>query len=495
MRFTKMHGLGNDYLFLDAVREPAILLRPDLPALTRAMCDRNEGVGADGVIVVSRPEGHPVTAGTPGIPSDTIAMRILNADGSDGGMCGNGARCVCKLAVEAGHIKAGEGGRVFLLVNGRTLAARVFPKPGGGETPGAGDIERVEIDMGEPVLDLAAIPVDTSRLGARTEPLHPHEHYVDGHAGVFVNMGNPHFVVFTQHDPDALADRIGPSLETHPAFPQRMNVQIVRVIDGSRLVLRTWERGSGRTRACGTGACAALVAGVLTNRCHRTAEVSMLGGALEIAWPERTGRVTMNGPATRAYDGEWAEPLEDLLLVAEKIIPTYRTERLVLRPYRLSDLPDVARNMNDFEAARFTRTWPFPYPPGEAARFLRRVCTMALSGESCGWAITLASDGAFVGSIGMKIDVQMKTAEVGYTVRRDLAGRGYCTEALRAAVKDAFERQGLRKVDATYYATNPASGRVLEKCGFVRAGVRKAHGFRFDEVMDVIEMDLVNPKG
>lgn len=493
-----MHGLGNDFVVLDAVREPAILLRSDLSGVARRMCDRSEGVGADGVIVISRAEGA-AAGGAAGGAGGAIAMRIFNADGSEGGMCGNGARCVCKLAVERGHVVPGGGGgtdgRMTLIVEGRALGCRVFVRAGGGEVQGAGEVERVEIDMGEPVLELAEVPVDASRLGARTDPLHLHEHFVDGHAGVFVNMGNPHFVVFTQHDPDALADRIGPSLETHPAFPKRMNVQIVRVVDSSRLVLRTWERGSGRTRACGTGACAALVAGALTNRCHRAAEVSMLGGELEIAWHERSNRVSMTGPAVSVFDGEWTEELDEMLRVVALLTPTLRTERLVLRAYGTDDLPDVARNMNDFEAARFTRTWPFPYPPGEAAKFLRRVCGGALTGESCGWAITEAQGGAFVGSIGMKIDVAMKTAEVGYTVRRDLAGRGYCTEALRAVVSDAFERQKLRKIDATYYATNAASGRVLEKCGFTRAGVRAKHAQRFGDVLDVIEMDLVNPGG
>jgi diaminopimelate epimerase len=485
MRFTKMHGLGNDYLFLDAVREPAILLRPDLAGLTRAMCDRNEGAGADGVIIVSRPEGLTAVPGT----GDTIAMRILNADGSDGGMCGNGARCVCKLAVERGHVMPGEGGRVDLVVDGRTLKARVFMDAGG-----SGEVVRVEIDMGEPVLDLPSVPVDDSRLGKRTDPLHPHEHYVDGHAGVFVNMGNPHFLIFTQHDPDMMADRIGPSLETHPAFPKRMNVQIVRIADDGRLVLRTWERGTGRTRACGTGACAAVVAGVLTNRCYRAAEVSMLGGTLDITWPERTGRVSMTGPATLAFDGEWPESLEDLCAVCAKVIPTLRTARLVLRPHGVHDLPDLERSISDFETARFTRTWPHPYPAGENGRFLRRISASACAGESCGWAITEAS-GTYVGSIGLRIDVAMKTAEVGYSVMKPFTGRGYCTEALAAVVKDGFERLKLRKIDACYYTTNPASGRILEKCGFVRAGERKKHAFRFGEVLDLIEMDLVNPAG
>lgn len=485
MRFTKMHGLGNDYLFLDAAREPAILIYPDLPAIVRSVCDRHESLGADGVIVISRP-------GSAGDKPDAVAMRIYNADGSEGGMCGNGARCACKLAVERGHVTPGPGGVMKLVVlageSARTLEARVFPNP---DLPG--EINRVEIDMGTPTLSLAAIPVEESRLGLRADPLHPHEHFVDGHAGVFVNVGNPHFVVFTQHDPDALADRIGPPLECHPAFPARMNIQIARMAGESRIVLRTWERGAGRTRACGTGACAALVAAVITDRADRKAAVSMQGGELEIAWPESTGRVTMTGEAATAFDAVWEEPLESLAAVLAKVVPALRTPRLLLRPHTISDLADLERSMSDFETARYTRTWPHPYPPGESRRFLRRISSSNIAGDSCGWALTLAATGEYIGSMGMMIDKPMMVAEVGYTVMKPFAGRGYCTEALGAVVRDAFERQKLRKLFATYYTTNPASGRVLEKCGFARAGERKKHAVRFGEVLDFFEVDLMNP--
>ncbi|MFM9959549.1 MAG: diaminopimelate epimerase [Phycisphaerales bacterium] len=486
MRFTKMHGLGNDYLFLDAWREPSILSRANLPEITRAMCDRNEGVGADGVIVVSKPENAAAT---------TIAMRVLNADGSDGGMCGNGARCVCKLAVERGYVKPGTEGRMALRVAGRShdLAARVH-----FDAARPGVVGRVEIDMGPPELELDRIPVDASRLGRRTDPLHAHEHFVDGHAGVFVNMGNPHFVVFTQHDPDALADRIGPSLEAHPAFPQRMNVQIVRVQDHSpptpaRLVLRSWERGAGRTRACGTGACAAIVAGVLTNRAHRLATVSMLGGELDLAWPERTGHVVMTGPAEHAYDGEWEDSIEDLCALMALGVPTIRTTRLVLRAYRPEDLPQIERLMSLPEVARNTRSWPVPYMPGDAAKFLRRVGNGAATGDSCGWAMCEPGTDRLVGSVGIRIDREIRTAEAGYCTLPECWGKGYTTEALRAVIGHAFGGLGLRKLHADFHATNVGSGRVLEKCGFTRAALRIGHGERAGVVHDLVQMDLLNP--
>ena len=290
--FTKMHGLENDYIFLDAVRDPELAKAPGRPGLTVRMCHRYSGIGGDGVIVVSRAPGA-------GGATDAVAMRIYNSDGSDGGMCGNGARCVLKLAVDRGHLVPGPGGRVRLFVGERELHGRV-------EMDADGKVGRVSIDMGEPVLELARIPVDRSRIGVRTEPLHLHEHFVDGWSGVFVNVGNPHMVIFTQQDPEHLADAVGPALERHAAFPERINSQFVKLAPDGRLMLRTWERGAGRTRACGTGACAAVVAGVLTDRCPRRATVAMLGGELEIEWIEGSNRIIMTGPAVEVCEGVWA---------------------------------------------------------------------------------------------------------------------------------------------------------------------------------------------
>lgn len=511
MRFTKMHGLGNDYLFLDACREPSILLRDNLPDLTRRLCDRNEGAGADGVIIISHGPTAPTapkappdpgpsatrTSGSidpaphPAPPRTAFHMRILNADGSEGGMCGNGARCACKLAVERGHVHPGADGRLQLRVGPRSLDARVRFDPA---RPGA--VHRVEIDMGPPELDLERVPVDPARLGSRTDPLHAHEHFVEGHPGVFVNMGNPHFVVFTNHDPDTLADRIGPSLETHPAFPQRMNIQVVRVQSPTRLVLRSWERGAGRTRACGTGACAALVAAVLTDRAQRAAVVSMLGGELDIAWPQHPpgGRVLMTGPAAHVYDGEWEDTLADQFDLLARLIPTLRTRRLVLRPYAAQDLPDLQRLMSFPEVSGNTRTWPVPCKPGDAEKFLRRIAAAMIAGESIGWAVCAAESGRFIGSIGLRIDRLARSAEAGYCTLPECWGRGYTTEALAAVVDHAFKVLRLRKVHADHHADNVPSGRVMLKCGFTPVALRRSHFERDGKVHDVVQMDLLNPE-
>lgn len=480
MRFTKMHALGNDYVFLDAVSDPSILTRPDLGGLTAAVSDRHTGIGSDGVIVVWRPEGA---------AADEVAMRIINADGSDGGMCGNGARCVCKLAVERGHVKPGADGAVRLRVgargDGRVLGARVV-----FDAARPWVVDSVTIDMGTPRLDLSEIPVDASRLGARTNPLHPHQHYIDGHAAAFVNVGNPHLVIFTSHDPDAMADRVGPSLETHPAFPERINVQIARVVSAERIVLRTWERGAGRTQACGTGACAAVVAGVLTDRTARVVEVSMAGGDLRVEW-EASGRVLMTGGASHVFDGEWPESLEVLCAAsARHVVPVIETARLRLRPVTPGDAGELERMNSTFEVAKQTTSIPHPYPPGEGEAVVRRWVTMHLAGEAVGWIITRREDGRVMGAIGLRREKKVNNAEIGYTIDPGCWGQGYATEAARAVTDHAFAGLGVVKVFAGWYADNPASGRVLEKAGFVREGYRVAHGERFGLVRDLVEVGM-----
>ena len=470
-----MHGLGNDYVFLDAVADPNILLRSDLAGLTRAVCDRGRGIGADGVILVMKPPEGQVG----------IAMRILNADGGNGGMCGNGARCVCKLAVERGHVSPDADGRMTLWVGERRLSAWVSRS---ASRPGR--IDRVTIDLGPPRLGLPDIPVDASKLDRRGGTRGAHEHDVDGYPGVFVNVGNPHLVIFTNHDPDALADRIGPTLETHPAFPERMNVQIARTVSPDRVLLRTWERGSGRTRACGTGACAAVVAGILTDRCSRRTAVSMLGGDLEIEWVQ-SGGVLMIGPAEHSFDGDWPEDLADLSRVATGLFPSLHTARLVLRPLAIEQAPAIAELSSRFEVARHTLTVPHPYPPGAELDFLQRVLPLMLSGDFAAWTIHLDDSGRLVGTIGLRIDKLMKTAELGYSLNVEDWGKGFATEAARAVVGYGFERLGLRKVHACYHAANPASGRVLEKAGFSREGIRPSHGERFGTVHDLVEVGLL----
>jgi len=287
--FVKMHGLGNDYVFLDAVAEPALARRDDLPALARALSDRRRGVGADGLILVSAPSdvGRKDAA--------AVRMRIFNADGSDGGMCGNGARCVVKLAVERGYVTDAADVRI------ETEAAVLIAS---AECDAHGRVASATVDMGAPSFDPESLPADESRL-ERT-PDEPPVWRVGPVEGVLVSVGNPHLVAFFNEsiNPVDLA-RIGPEVERHAAFPQRVNLQLAHVVDRSHALVRTWERGAGATAACGTGACAVLAAGARLDMLDRVATITLPGGDLSVRWDEATGCVSQTGPTERVFSGVW----------------------------------------------------------------------------------------------------------------------------------------------------------------------------------------------
>lgn len=287
--FTKVQALGNDFVVLDAAADPSLDTRDDLPALARFACDRHTGIGADGVIVMARADS-PAAA----------RMRIYNADGSDGGVCGNGARCIIRLMLERGHFRAAPGGSIALRCGTRDLSATA-------ERDGKGTVSRVTIDMGAPELDLARVPVTAARI----EPTQrPHEWRIDGIDAVFVSMGNPHMVVFVPNGTDLGREilALGPKFESHPAFPARMNVHLVRAASRDHADLRTWERGAGHTRGCGSGSCAVLVAGVLTDRLDRRATIAQPGGDVIIEWKSDRAGILMSGGAEIVYSGTFDWP-------------------------------------------------------------------------------------------------------------------------------------------------------------------------------------------
>jgi diaminopimelate epimerase len=276
LKFIKMQGLGNDYVYVDCVRQAV----PADPAeLARKIANRNFGVGGDGLILVC--------------PSDKAdaRMRMFNADGSESEMCGNGVRCVAKLVYDHGIARKDrltiETGRGVL-----TLDLEVE----GGKT------RRVKVDMGEPILEAAKIP--TTLKG---NPPVEAEVVIDGKAYAFtcVSMGNPHAVTFVEEFPESLIHGVGPKVETHSAFPRKTNVEFVRVDNRGEYTMRVWERGSGETLACGTGACAVLVAGVLTGRLDRKVIGHLRGGDLLLEWDEATNHVFMTGPAVEVFEGNW----------------------------------------------------------------------------------------------------------------------------------------------------------------------------------------------
>ena len=276
MRFIKMHGIGNDYVYVDCVSQP---VPADPAALAKAVSDRHFGIGGDGLILVC--------------PSDKAdaRMRMFNADGSESEMCGNGVRCVAKLVHDHGIARKSR----LSIETGRGVLTLDLHLKGGL-------VDTVTVDMGEPILEAAAIP--TTLTGTP-----PTEVQLESPLGILratcVSMGNPHAVIFVDEITDALVHQAGPVLERHAAFPRRANIEFVKVLSRGAFQMRVWERGSGETLACGTGACAVAVAGAITNRLDRSCEGRLLGGNLKLEWSSQTNHVLMTGPVTEVFVGEW----------------------------------------------------------------------------------------------------------------------------------------------------------------------------------------------
>ena len=280
MKFTKMEGAGNDYIYVDARGQ-----QRDWPELSRRMSDRHFGVGSDGLILVAA-----------SAVAD-LKMVMFNADGSQGEMCGNGIRCFAKYAIERNIAAPAPGGGLTV----ETLAGirTVTPTYDGPGITGA------RVAMGKPILEPSEIPV--SLAGALPAPVLDYPFAMDGYELPlsFVSMGNPHAVAFLDGPvADFPLHSVGPKVEHHPMFPRRVNFEIVNVDAPGRLTARVWERGSGETLACGTGACAIAVAARLSGRGGDTVDLTLPGGVLRIAW-DGAGEVIMEGPATEVFRGEW----------------------------------------------------------------------------------------------------------------------------------------------------------------------------------------------
>jgi diaminopimelate epimerase len=276
MKFTKMHGAGNDYVYVNAFEEK--LQESDLPRIARFVSDRHTGVGGDGLILIC-----------PSAKGD-FRMRMFNADGSEAEMCGNGIRCVGKYAYDH-KLTARTDLRIETL--GGLKRLRLFP--------GAyGKIASVCVDMGEPGFRPEQIPVDVKG----GEAFGVQAGTADGIWTLnCLSMGNPHAVTFVE-DPAALdLPRIGPPLENHKLFPKRCNIEFAHVLDKKNVNMRVWERGSGETMACGTGACAVAVACIKLGRADSPVNIHLPGGTLMIEWPG-SGPVLMTGPAVEVFSGE-----------------------------------------------------------------------------------------------------------------------------------------------------------------------------------------------
>ncbi len=274
MKFTKMHGTGNDYVCVNCFEEHI-----DNPSqVARRMSDRHFGVGGDGLVLI-----HPSAVAD-------CRMRMFNADGSEAEMCGNGIRCLAKYVYERGIARKEE---MTVETGAGVLTLRLFVHDG--------IVEKVQVNMGAPRLSPGEIPVSL-----------PGERIVGASLGVLdrefgitcVSMGNPHCVVFVADVKNFPVEKYGPPIETHDIFPRGANVEFVQIVNSGEVVQRTWERGAGETLACGTGASAACVAGVLNDLTRRAILVHLSGGDLEIEW-KKDDHVYMTGHAAEVFEGEW----------------------------------------------------------------------------------------------------------------------------------------------------------------------------------------------
>ncbi|WP_443658416.1 diaminopimelate epimerase [Dorea sp.] len=273
MKFTKMHGLGNDYVYVNCFEEKI----DNPPAVARFVSDRHIGIGSDGLIMIN--------------PSKTadFEMEMYNADGSRGEMCGNGIRCVAKYVYDYGLTDKTQ-------ISVETLGGIKYLDL----TVEDGKVSLVKVDMGKPKLEADLIPIISEREQVIDEPIEVDgkEYHMTG-----VSMGNPHAVIYVDDVKGLDLEKIGPKFENHERFPKRINTEFVHCIDRQTVEMRVWERGSGETLACGTGACAVAVSSILNNLTDTQVTVKLLGGDLQIEWDREKDRVFMTGPATVVFDG------------------------------------------------------------------------------------------------------------------------------------------------------------------------------------------------
>ena len=273
MKFTQMHGLGNDYVYVNCFEEKI----DNPPAVARFVSDRHFGIGSDGLIMIN--------------PSKTadFEMEMYNADGSRGEMCGNGIRCVAKYVYDYGLTDKTQ-------ISVETLGGIKYLDL----TVEDGKVSLVKVDMGKPELEADLIPIISEREQVIDEPIEVDgkEYHMTG-----VSMGNPHAVIYVDDVKGLDLEKIGPKFENHERFPKRINTEFVHCIDRQTVEMRVWERGSGETLACGTGACAVAVSSILNNLTDTQVTVKLLGGDLQIEWDREKDRVFMTGPATVVFDG------------------------------------------------------------------------------------------------------------------------------------------------------------------------------------------------
>lgn len=279
MKFTKMQGLGNDYIYVNCFKEEVI----DPSGTAKIVSDRHFGIGGDGLVLI--------------MPSEQcdFRMRMFNADGSEAEMCGNAIRCVGKYIYEHG-MSDKQILRIETLAGEKVLNLEIL----------TGSVEKVRVDMGEPILIPREIPVNSDKHYFVKEPV---EIVGKTYNVTCVSMGNPHAVTYVEDVNAFDLHAIGPKMENHSLFPRKINAEFVQVVDRNTLKMRVWERGAGETLACGTGACAVLVSSVINRVSDRRATVELLGGDLFIEWDEFNNHVYMTGPAVEVFSGDIQIPI------------------------------------------------------------------------------------------------------------------------------------------------------------------------------------------
>ncbi len=282
MKFTKMHGCGNDYIYVNGFEEQ---IAPEKkPDIVRVLSDRHFGIGGDGVIFINPAE------------EADFEMEMYNADGSRAEMCGNGIRCVAKFVYDRGMTDAAQ---ISVISAGKIKYLDLTVEKKNADDRGT--VTKVRVNMGSPILTPSQIPVVADGEQVVNEPI-----WVDDkeYRMTCVSVGNPHAVIFTEGVADMKLEQIGPSFENHVRFPNRINTEFVEVHDRQTVSMRVWERGTGETLACGTGCCATAVACVLNGLTDDKITVKLLGGELQIEWDQKANLVFMTGPATTVFDGE-----------------------------------------------------------------------------------------------------------------------------------------------------------------------------------------------
>jgi diaminopimelate epimerase len=301
MQFIKMHGIGNDYVYVNGFTQSI----KDPVATAIKVADRHFGIGGDGLIIVAPPEAAAKAQGA------HVRMRMFNNDGSESEMCGNGVRCVCKLAHDHGISTANP----MKVQTGRGVLTLAYT------TDKHGKVDQITVDMGEPILQAAKIPTNIPGVDPAAKvvsvPVPPDALVKTLGAWAAdcgleptmtaVSMGNPHITLYVKDVAKVPLETVGPILERHAWFPRKINVHFVQVKSSTEVVMRTWERGSGITMACGTGASAVCVAGVLTGKSGRKILAHLPGGDLTLEWKESDNHLYMTGPATEVFTGEWSE--------------------------------------------------------------------------------------------------------------------------------------------------------------------------------------------